>query len=156
MERRRRIRWLFKIKRTFRERSPLIYNYYPAAQPVMMESRWFIFFSPDNPRKVLPQKSFEALQRGRSESAKHRGKLIAHNFVARFGASSNNGGTRPEYHHSNHVSCSNPDVMCGRAKAGPRYNRPNLRNKCIRHEKRHKGSTVHAPFLSDDGPEASH
>ena len=42
------------------------YDPYPAAQPVTMESCWFIFFSPESPRKVLPQKSLAALGRNQS------------------------------------------------------------------------------------------
>jgi hypothetical protein len=33
----------------------------PAAQPVYIEIDWFIFFSPDKDKNVLPQKSFAAL-----------------------------------------------------------------------------------------------
>ena len=73
----------------------LRYNSYPAAQPVITERFWFIFFSPDSSRKVLPQKSFAALRDGQSLSTERGGTFSTHNLVARFGASSNNGGTRP-------------------------------------------------------------
>ena len=37
-------------------------------------------------------------------------QLVAHNLVARLGASSNNGGTRPGYHQHNNVSYSESDT----------------------------------------------
>ena len=69
-------------------------NTYPAAQPVMMESCWVIFFSPASSRKVLPQKSFAALSRRQSKCTPADER--PYNLVARLGASSNRGGTRPE------------------------------------------------------------
>jgi len=46
-----------------------VFSSYPAAQPVKMESCWFILFSPESSRNVLPQKSFAALERDQLQNA---------------------------------------------------------------------------------------
>jgi len=50
-------------------------NSYPAAKPVMIESCWLIFFSPESSRKVFPQKSFAALVRDQSQGTRYRRNL---------------------------------------------------------------------------------
>lgn len=134
--------------------SLLVYDSYPAAQPVMMESCWFIFVSPDSLRKVLPQKSFEALQRGQPQSTKRKRNPEAYNFVARLGASSNKGGTRPEYSTQPRKLLRSRHKIRAREKLDLGIIVQTYKSK-HKTQKIHEGSTVHAPFLGDDGPEAS-
>ena len=99
----------------------LRYNSYPAAQPVITERFWFIFFSPDSSRKVLPQKSFAALRDGKSLSMKH-----AENQHTQFGGTFR--GLKQQRRNEACVSTLLRKFLRSRKriKTGPRYSLPNL------------------------------
>ena len=90
--------------------------------------------------------------RRKSAPHNHKGNAGAYNLVARLGASSNRGGTRPRCHPTRKLDGSGRAEQARRAR--PRYKRPNLQAN-MRHEKLRGGGNVRVPFLSNDRPEAS-
>ena len=127
-------------------------NSYPAAQPVKTESCWFILLSPESSRKVFPQKSFAALSRDQSQNAKHGINPGAYNLVARLGASSRRGGTRPKHHSNTYVAqISTQGISAGKPDLGTAVQ---TLESNVSSEEKHRGVNVRVPFLSDDCPEA--
>ena len=68
----------------------------PALQPVKIDSFCVISFSPVSLLYVFPQKSFAALEEDCCQCSGFIAFINFYNLVARLGASSNRGGTRPE------------------------------------------------------------